>query len=708
MNLPGAIERAPGLDRWLHINIDGSITVNTGKVEIGQGIMTAIAMIAAEELDVVVERIHVQTADTRITPNEQITAGSMSVEDSGSAVRVASAAAREILLAKAAEFLDVAPGTLTVDDGMISSTESNEQIDYWSLQAGMRFETDIVSLPAVKDPRHYRIVGHAVSRVDLPAKLKGDVAFVHDMLFHHLRHGRLVKPPQPDARLLECPDTLEMPGVEIVRDGSFLGVLAAREEIAVAAAERLALRCRWSQAPLTVMPGEIPDYLRNKVVRSLPVVDGTPVDAPVPAYQSSVAVTVSLEATYYRPYQMHASMGPSAAVAQYANGILTVYSHSQGVELLKRALADVLGLPKDQVDVIHAEGAGCYGHNGADDVALDAALLAMAAEPDPVSVKWTRADEHGFEPYAPAAVIDMKAGLDKDGRVIDWRHESFSFSHAGRPRPSPGYTNLQSAWWREQAAPPAPRQPAMFKEVGIHRNLQPIYEFPQQQLIKHFVASSPLRTSSLRSLGAFANVFAIESFMDELAQLAGADVFEFRLRHLQDTRARKVLELLRDQLAAPSDEAGVGRGIALARYKNRQTWCAVAVDLVVSDDAQVQLRRATIAADAGLVVDPDGLINQLEGGFVQAASWALKEAVSWDESGVTSRDWLSYPILRFSEVPEIETHLVPSRDRALGVGEASTGPTPAAIANAIFAASGTRVRAMPFTPEVLRAAAARQ
>jgi len=500
------------------------------------------------------------------------------------------------------------------------------------------------------------------------------------------------------------PEDLDLAGVEVVVDGSFVGVIAEREEQAIAAAERLARLCTWSGDEISVAPGELNDFLRGNVTQSLAVVDGTPVDSDIPSIPDAPAATATLRASYARPYQMHGAMGPSVAVAQFSNGLLTVYCHSQGVELVKLALADVLALPEDQVHVIHAEGAGCYGHNGADDVALDAALLAMAVEPDPVSVKWTRADEHGFEPYGPATLADLQASVDDAGRIIDWRHEVYSFSHIGRPRPMPGYTNLQSAWWLEKPGRPAPRRPIKIAEVGIHRNLEPVYALPQKHLVEHFVADSPLRTSSLRSLGAFANVFAIESFMDELAHEAGVDPLEFRLRHLEDPRARAVLNLLGEQLGPLADAAG--RGIGFARYKNRQTYCAIAVDVRVGDDASVKLLRATIAADAGLVVDPDGLANQLEGGFVQGASWTLKETVTWEHEGVTSRDWESYPILKFSEVPEIETHLIRHLSQPpMGAGEASTGPTPAAIGNAIFMACGVRVREVPFTTERIQDAA---
>jgi len=707
VSLPRPVAATPELDRWLAFNDDGTVTVRTGKVEIGQGIKTAIAMIVAEELDVALERVRVQTADTEITPNEFVTAGSMSVEDSGSAVRVAAATARQILLSLAGEVLGVDPTSLQVEDGIISSGDSNEQTDYWSLQGGHPFGATMLESPALKHPAHYRIVGSRQSRIDIPDKVRGNVAFVHDMSLPHMRHGRLVKPPTASSRLINAPDMLPMPGVEIVRDGSFLGVIAEREEHAVAAAERLALAAEWAAAILPANPEGIPELLRRNAARSLPVKDGTPMDAPVTPPAPPDASAITHRATYYRPYQMHAAMGPSAAVAHYLNGVLTVYSHSQGVELLKMALADALELRPDQVHVIHAEGAGCYGHNGADDVALDAAILAMAAEPDPIRVQWSRSDEHGCEPYGPATLIDMQATVDHGGRIVDWRHETFGFTHAGRPRPVPGYSNLQSSWWRNPPRRPAPSQPAMFPEVGIHRNLEPLYDLPQKHLVKHFVADSPLRTSSLRSLGAFANVFAIESFMDELALRADQDPFEFRLAHLTDSRAIEVLKTLGKQAPPASTAENGGRGIALARYKNRQTWCAILVDLHVSNDARVHLDHVVITADAGLVIDPDGLVNQLEGGFIQAASWSLKEEVRWDAGGVTTRDWETYPILTFSEIPTIETYLLDRpQEKALGAGEASTGPTPAAIANAIFNATGLRVRDIPFTPEQLRSTAA--
>lgn len=707
MTIPEAIERSPRLDDWIAFSRDGLITVNTGKVEIGQGIKTALAMIAAEEMDVVIDRIRIQTADTEITPNEFMTAGSMSVEASGSVVRVASATARDVLLTLAAAELGVRQSSLSVEDGIITSTDSNEQTDYWTLQSGRYFDVTIVEAPTLKQPSEYRLVGHRANRVDFRDKVVGNVAFVHDMQLPHMRFGRLVKPPTPSAELVSVSDRFDLAGVELVRDGRFLGVIADREELAVQAADQLALAAQWQASSELPAQGEIPRYLRQNITASLPVENGMPRQGPTVQTQVPEGAVQSHAATYYRPFQMHAALGPSCAIAQYVNGKLTVYSHSQGVEILKLALADALDLPEDEVHVIHAEGSGCYGHNGADDVALDAAILAIAAEPDPVKVQWSRTDEHGFEPYGPATLVDMAASLDADGRIVHWCHESIGFSHGGRPRRVAGFSNLQSSWWLEAAKAPAPRQPALAAEVGIHRNMEPIYAFASKQLVKHLVADSPLRTSSLRGLGAFSNVFAIESFMDEMAHLAGQDPFAMRLAHLEDPRAIAVLEILRHNAPPAPLLENAGRGIAIARYKNRQAWCAILVDLHVTDDAKVVLDEAVITADAGLVIDPDGLRNQLEGGFIQAASWTLKEAVDWDEHGVTTRDWESYPILKFSEVPAIATYLVErDRDPALGAGEASTGPTPAAIANAIFDATGLRLRDIPFVPERLREAAA--
>ncbi|HKC50707.1 MAG TPA: molybdopterin cofactor-binding domain-containing protein, partial [Myxococcota bacterium] len=517
------------------------------------------------------------------------------------------------------------------------------------------------------------------------------------------------------ARLASLDDTevSRMPGVvAVIRDGSFLAVAAETKAEAIAATEKLRKSARWAGASELPEQAELYARMRAAAARSFPVVDGVAVDEPVPPLATPAGVAHTLRASYTRPFQMHGSIGPSAAIAHEVEGALTVWTHSQGVAVLRLALAQALRLPDERLRVVHVEGPGCYGHNGADDVALDAALVARALPGRPVHLQWTREDEHTWEPYGPAMIVDLQASVGADGRVVDWSHETRSYTHVNRALPFGARTSgLVAAWHRDPPmAPPVPR-PAVAPHAGIHRNADPLYTFPRRRIVKHFLENAPFRTSSLRALGAFANVFALESFMDELAHAAGVDPLEFRLRHLDDARARDALRATAERLGWKSvtrgKQLGRGRGIAFARYKNQKTWCAVALELRVDDaTAAIRLERAVIAADAGQIVDPDGLANQLEGGFVQAASWTLKEEVRFDRERVTSVDWETYPILRFDEIPEIETVLLDRPGQPwLGAGEASQGPTAAAIANAVFDATGLRLRDLPFTPERVRAAA---
>jgi len=531
-----------------------------------------------------------------------------------------------------------------------------------------------------------------------------------------MAHARVVRGPSARARLaaVDLGDAQRMPGVAaVVRDGSFLAVAAETAAQAVAAAERLRRSARWEGSLELPEQSGLYAWMRAAEAKSYPVEAGVAVDAPLPPKSTPTAVARTLRASYARPYQMHASIGPSAAVAQLVDGALTIWTHTQGVSVLRPAIAQALRVPVERVRLVHVEGPGCYGHNGADDVAFDAALVAQALPGRPVHLQWTRADEHVFEPYGPAMVIDLEASLDAEGRVADWCHESRSFTHALRAIPfGERVSGLLAAWQRDPALERPSARPMLVHHGGVHRNADPLYAFPRRRIVKHFLPESPLRTSALRGLGAYANVFALESFMDELAQAASADPVEFRLRHLEDERGRAVTRAAAERFgwspAARPAANGRGRGIAFARYKNQKSWAAVAVQLSVDDArAAIRLERGVIAADAGQIVDPDGLVNQLEGGFVQSASWTLHEEVRFDRERVTSTDWESYPILRFSEVPELETVLLDRPGEPwLGAGEATQGPTAAAIANAVFDATGLRLRELPFTPERLRTAAA--
>jgi CO/xanthine dehydrogenase Mo-binding subunit len=409
---------------------------------------------------------------------------------------------------------------------------------------------------------------------------------------------------------------------------------------------------------------------------------------------------------------MHGSMGPSAAVAEFVDGKLTIRAHSQGAYPQRAVIAQALGMDPADVRVIHVEGAGCYGHNGSDDAAFDAALLALALPGRPVALKWTRADEHAWEPYGPAMVVRLEGSLDQAGSVVDWNHDVWSYTHLGRAQPDPVTSGLVASWHLSDPRPRPAAQPRLGRHVGIHRNADPIYAFPRRRIVKHFLPDGPLRTSSTRGLGAYANVFAIESFMDELATAAGADPVAFRLGQLEDERARAVVSAAAElsgwtPRSRPRGD-GQGRGFAFARYKNLQCYAAVVVDVEVGrESGHVRLENVYIAADAGLVVNPNGLSNQLEGGFVQSASWTLYEQVKFGPEGITSLDWESYPILSFTNAPRIETLLLNRPDQPfLGSGEATQGPAPAAIANAIFDALGIRLRHIPFTPERVKAALA--
>ena len=707
-----SLESFPLIDDWIAINEDRSVSVFSGKVELGQGIATALAQIAAEELDVALDRIRLVMADTQLTPDEGGTTGSRSLETSGVAIRSAAAAAREHLLALAFEQLDsLTPAAeLSVVDGLITDERSGRSTDYWELLAGKRFFDRRPVRPDVplKSPDSYTLVGSSAKRLDLPSKVSGGAAYVHDLAPEGMLHARVVRPPGYYARLVnfDRDAVLRLPGVvELVQDGQFIAVVAEREEQALWAADKARECATWGyKADLPPAEQTYADLL-SKPAQSQLVIAGAVVDDAIPAIQAPEAASQTLGATYTRPFQMHASLGPSAALALWQDEQLTVWSHTQAAFVLRGALAQVLELDEAQIRVIHAEGAGCYGHNGADDVAMDAALVARALPGRPISLKWTRWDEHVWEPYGSAMALQLCASLSARGEIIDWNHDVWSYAHSTRPALGLVTSGLLAAW--HLAEPFAPQQPRPMGgyHSGAHRNADPIYALPRVRVARHAVADSPLRVSALRSLGAYANVFAIESFLDELALAAAVDPLEFRLRHLRDERARAAL-LAAAERADWSNRArvkagGEGWGLALAQYKNLQAYCAIVVKLRVNrDSGEIDLQHVIIAADAGQVVNSDGLSNQLEGGFVQAASWTLYEAVQFDRSGITSVDWETYPILPFAAAPRIETVIVNRPGLPfLGAGEAAQNPAPAAIANAVFDAVGVRLRDIPFTPD---------
>lgn len=698
--LPGSLETNPALDRWLAFHADGTVTVRTGKVEIGQGILTALVQIVAEELDVAPERIRLVGAATTRGPNEGITSGSRSIQESGIALRFAAAEARELLLGRAGAKLGVSVEQLSVRDGVISS-RAGGSVTYWELADHSLLQRDATGEAPPKTPADYELVGRTLPRIDIPPKVFGAPVFVHDLEVPGMVHARVSRPPGPGMRLVNkvFPEVEAMPGVvKVVCDGNFLGVIAKGEYQAIRAWQRLTRDAEWEGGGGLPASGDA-RYLLEAEAEHEVISDTTDGAASDPV--------TSLSAEYSRPHIAHASLGPSCAVAQVSGGRYTLWTHSQGIFPLRADLAAALGVAESDIAITHMEGAGCYGHNGADDVAFDAALLARAMPGMPVRVQWMREDEFAWEPYGSPMVVRMEATLDAQGCIASWTHDLWSHGHSTRPG-GKGGVNLLGAWHLAQpvkaARPGNPPLPA----GGSHRNAIPLYDFPRQRVTNHLVRSAPLRISALRSLGAHANVFAIESFMDELALAANADPVEFRLRHLKDARARAVIEKAAALSGWRSKEQGNGergRGIGFARYKNLGCYVAVVVEVAVAEE--VRVTRAWSAVDVGQVISADGVVNQVEGGIVQTISWTLKERVAYDSRTVTSRNWDDYPILAFPEVPEVKVALIDRPELPpLGAGEGTQGPTAAAIGNAIYNAMKVRLRDMPFTRERLISALA--
>jgi len=700
--LPGSLAKNRMLDAWLRINADGTATVYPGKVELGQGITTALAQIVAEELDLPLARVQMVPADTARSPDEGITSGSQSIEYGGVALRLAGAETRAILVDLAAKRFGVAADTLTVSEGTISAADGRK-VGYGELAGDVDLHREVTGKVSPKAPATHKIVGQSVPRFDIPKKVTGGVAYVQDLRLPGMAHGRIVRPPRYGSTLDSCDEAgvKAMGGViAVVRDGSFLGVVAEREEQAIKAQTALAKSAKWTLGPQLPDPAKIYD-----VLMALPSTDSV-ISEKQAALPDGAKV---LEATYHKPYMSHGSIGPSCAVAQFKDGKMTVWTHSQGIYPLRGHLA--LGLKMQPADVrcIHAEGSGCYGHNAADDVGLDAALLARAVPGRPVRVQWMRDDEFGWEPFGPAMSMKLKAAL-VDGKIADWNYDVWSNTHSTRPGDSGG-NNLLASWYLAEPQTPSPPRGIPQPAGGGDRNAVPLYDFPRQHIVHHFIKEMPIRVSALRTLGAYANVFAMESFLDELALEAGADPVAFRLAHMKEPRARAVIEAAAKKAGWKEGEKGDGRrgrGMAFAKYKNLSVYVAVVAEVEVDRaSGVVRVPRAYAAADAGQIINPDGLANQIEGGVIQSTSWTLHEQVRFDAEAIKSRDWVSYPILTMPEVPQVTVELIdrPS-EKSLGSGEGAQGPAAAAIANAFAHATGKRIREVPLTPDRVKAALA--
>jgi nicotinate dehydrogenase subunit B len=687
--LPKSLIDNPELGRWVSFAEPGRALVRSGKVELGQGIATALAQIAAEELELDLGRIDLAAADTDLGPDEGLTAGSQSVEISGTALRLAMAQARDALLRAAAARLACNLTDLATHNGAILAANAPTGLDFWQLAADIDWGQRITGAVPVRARQQYVVVGQSPPRIDLAARILNG-GFIQDLLPPDVLHARILRQPFRLARLTHVDTdwlTRRYPDLTLLRQADFLA-LTGEDEYRVHAAQLDADKfVTWEEVPGLWQPA-------------------TAAPAKQTILGSAPAAARTLTARYSRAYIAHASIGPSCALARHDGRRLTIWSHSQGIFPLKGQIAKILGLAPDAVRVIHVPGAGCYGHNGADDAALDAAILALAYPGRTIRVLWSRADELGRAPLGAAMSATIDAGLDDSGRIAHWRATVISAPHAQRPGFG-GHVHLTSA----EALDPG-RLPTSADDLpeiaggGASRNSMPIYDLRYRDISVALDTSRPIRTSSLRALGAHLNVFAIESAMDELADLAGADPLAFRLAHLADPRCRAVLQGAAAMSGWPGGDeigAGKGMGLAVARYKNKGAWLAAIAEITV--DETIRVARLWLCVDAGLLINPAGARNQIEGGAVQAVSWALKEGILPEGGRIPGLTWEDYPILRFSEVPAIETKfIIDPATPPLGTGEAALGPVTAAIGNAVARALGLRIRDLPLTRDRLVAA----
>lgn len=698
--IPASIQTAPLLKQWIALGKDGRFQIFSGKVELGQGISTALIKVVCEELCIHPEQVDLVAGHTAWSPDEGYTAGSFSIEIGVAALRHACIYMRQLFALQASEHFAVAVGDLTLDHGLFAADNSKQKIGFHALAKNTNYDLIRVDTPLDANqgvPTLVRLPDDDFIRFDLQDKFTGP-GFVHDMVRSNMLHARILRGPHAEARPkhVDASQLRSIEGVsELVIQGDFIALLGPDEAMLLRAYEKAYALVDWKLPNLPAFQ-EI-----ETLLTSLPAVDEK-----VISQGKALPFAQRVTRRYSKPYIAHASIGLACALAEPMRHSadkagLTVFTHSQGVFKLRQAIASAIGLSEDLLDVVHSPGAGCYGHNGADDVALDAAFLAHFLQV-PVRVQWTRQDEIRVSPVGSASLVELSAGLNDQGRIADWQAQVWSHSHLNRPGWSTGI-NLLGAWaLAPQTARPIQKDQVLPTGGGL-RNIIPYYELPALEVMHHFVPEGPLRVSALRSLGCFANTFAIESFMDELAESAQADPLEFRLSHLNDARAKHVLQAtaVAAKWSSRGDgNDGIGYGIAFGRYKNHAGYCAVVVQLEVGESIRVQQVWCTV--DAGRIVHRDGLLNQIEGGLLQAISWTLKESVIWGPIGITSDSWDTYPILGFDEIPQLHINLVDATDQpSIGAGEVAAGPLAGAIANAVHHALGVRPRHLPLTPDRL-------
>ena len=686
------------VDAFLAINADGTVTVFCGKVDLGQGLRIAIPQIAAEELDIGLDKIAYVEGDTALTPDQGRTSGSNGIQRGGVQIRQAAATARKALMELAANRLNVSSSDLVVADGMVRPAAGGAGVTYADLLAGKQFDLKLDPKAPVKNPASYTLVGKSLPRPDVPAKCTGSHMYVHDVSLPGMLHARVIRPSAVGAKLVTVDESSVsgLPGVRVVRIRDFLAVVAEDEWTAVRAAR--ALKASWSEW------AELPE--QNEFIATLRAGPFNGDEVLVNKGETGTALredAKALKATYYWPMQSHASIGPSCAVADVRADAATIWTASQGTHGNRTTFARFLGLPREKVRLIYREGSGCYGMNGHEDAAAEAAILSRAVG-RPVRVQWSREEEHGWDPKGPAQLLDISGAVDAAGNILDWRAEMWI------PQTTRGMPNIPLL------APEAAGLDAVRgNNAGlISQNGDPPYAAHRIHVVAHWLKDPPLRAAPLRSPGKPANCFAVESFIDELAAAAGLDPVEFRLRGLKDPRSIEVIKRAAAMMKwqsrrSPENDRDAavarGRGVAYVHYKHTETYVAMGMEVAVERaSGRINVERVVCAHDCGQIINPDGVRAQVEGNILQTLSRVLMEEVKFDRSRVLSVDWASYPILTFSQAPKLEIELIDRpTEPPLGAGEAACTTVGAALANAVFDATGARLRTIPFTPERVRA-----
>jgi nicotinate dehydrogenase subunit B len=688
------------VDSWLTVDRTGLVTLYSGKVELGTGTETALLQLVADELGVPFKQVRMISGITGLTPDQGVTSGSQTIQTGSIPMRRAAATARKKLIDLAAQRFQVASADLVTRDGYVMPRDGDRAraVGYGDLIGGRKFDLTVDPQAPLMTSSAFRAVGQPVKRVDLPEKAYGTFKYAQNVRIPGMWHARVIRPSAVGATFvsLDRSSVAGIKNVRVVQKGNFVAVAAPKEWDAIRAAR--ALKVAWSGGGLSAQ-SDLYDIVRK-----------TPADVKVTQQAGNADAALAnapkkLSASYYWPFQTHGSIGPSCGVAQVnADGTIVVWNGTQGVYQMRDAVAELVNVPKESIELNYVEASGCYGHNGADDSGTDAVLVAQAIG-KPVRVQWSRADEHGWDPKGPAMVMDLQGAVAPDGTVTAWKFDGYTPTHSTRPAGKAG--NLLDGQLGD--APPAKNG-----TVGGDRNAANNYSFANKYVSVHWQRTAVLRSSAMRGLGAPQNSFANESFMDELCHAANGDPVAFRLAHLTDARAKDVVTAAaklanwQPGRAKRTLAKGVirGRGVAFAQYTTADAYVAMVVDVDVTPaTGAIAVRDVYVAHDCGLIVNPDGLRNQIEGAVIQGASRALKEQVTFDRSRVTSLDWRTYPIIRFSEIPEVRITLIDRPDaRPLGAGEPATTIVAPAIGNAVFAATGVRLREVPFTPARVKSA----